>query len=45
LKPGQLNFFSTGEGSIAHLGMLVLAKSVFVFLGVEHDEIFTKASG
>jgi len=24
-KPGALNFSSTGEGSIAHIGMLMLA--------------------
>src|SRR5690242_16433051 len=30
-KPGALNFSSTGDGSIAHLGMLIIAKK----LGIE----------
>jgi tripartite-type tricarboxylate transporter receptor subunit TctC len=34
-KPGALNYSSTGEGSIAHLGMLVLAKK----LGIEMTHI------
>jgi tripartite-type tricarboxylate transporter receptor subunit TctC len=34
-KPGSLNYSSTGEGSIAHLGMLVLAKK----LGIEMTHI------
>jgi hypothetical protein len=34
-RPGALNYSSTGEGSIAHLGMLVLAKK----LGIEMTHI------
>ena len=39
-KPGALNYSSTGEGSIAHLGMLVLAKK----LGIEMTHIPYKSS-
>jgi tripartite-type tricarboxylate transporter receptor subunit TctC len=39
-KPGQLNFSSTGEGSIAHLGMLVLAKK----LGIEMTHVPYKST-
>jgi len=31
-KPGSLNYSSTGEGSIAHLGMLVLAKKLGIVM-------------
>jgi tripartite-type tricarboxylate transporter receptor subunit TctC len=34
-KPGSLNFSSTGEGSIAHLGMLIIAKK----LGIEMTHV------
>jgi tripartite-type tricarboxylate transporter receptor subunit TctC len=39
-KPGSLNFSSTGEGSIAHLGMLVLAKK----LGIEMTHVPYKST-
>ena len=39
-KPGALNYSSTGEGSIAHLGMLVLAKK----LGIEMTHIPYKST-
>jgi tripartite-type tricarboxylate transporter receptor subunit TctC len=39
-KPGFLNYSSTGEGSIAHLGMLVLAKK----LGIEMTHIPYKST-
>ena len=39
-KPGALNYSSTGEGSIAHLGMLVLAKK----LGIEMTHIPDKST-
>jgi tripartite-type tricarboxylate transporter receptor subunit TctC len=39
-KPGSLNYSSTGEGSIAHLGMLVLAKK----LGIEMTHIPYKST-
>jgi tripartite-type tricarboxylate transporter receptor subunit TctC len=39
-KPGALNFSSTGEGSIAHLGMLVLAKK----LGIEMTHVPYKST-
>jgi tripartite-type tricarboxylate transporter receptor subunit TctC len=39
-KPGQLNFSSTGVGSIAHLGMLVLAKK----LGIEMTHVPYKST-
>ena len=39
-KPGALNYSSTGEGSIAHLGMLVLAKK----LGIEMTHVPYKST-
>jgi tripartite-type tricarboxylate transporter receptor subunit TctC len=39
-KPGALNFSSTGEGSIAHIGMLMLAKK----LGVEMTHVPYKST-
>ena len=39
-KPGSLNYSSTGEGSIAHLGMLVLAKK----LGIEMTHVPYKST-
>jgi tripartite-type tricarboxylate transporter receptor subunit TctC len=39
-KPGGLNFSSTGEGSIAHLGMLTLAKK----LGIEMTHVPYKST-
>jgi len=39
-KPGALNFSSTGEGSIAHLGMLLLAKK----LGIEMTHVPYKST-
>ena len=39
-KPGALNYSSTGEGSIAHLGMLVLAKKI----GIEMTHIPYKST-
>jgi tripartite-type tricarboxylate transporter receptor subunit TctC len=39
-KPGALNFSSTGEGSIAHLGMLILAKK----LGIEMTHVPYKST-
>jgi tripartite-type tricarboxylate transporter receptor subunit TctC len=39
-KPGQLNFSSTGEGSIAHIGMLLLAKK----LGIEMTHVPYKST-
>jgi tripartite-type tricarboxylate transporter receptor subunit TctC len=39
-KPGALNFSSTGEGSIAHLGMLMLAEK----LGIEMTHVPYKST-
>jgi tripartite-type tricarboxylate transporter receptor subunit TctC len=39
-KPGSLNFSSTGDGSIAHLGMLILAKK----LGIEMTHVPYKST-
>jgi tripartite-type tricarboxylate transporter receptor subunit TctC len=39
-QPGALNFSSTGEGSIAHLGMLMLAKK----LGIEMTHVPYKST-
>jgi tripartite-type tricarboxylate transporter receptor subunit TctC len=39
-KPGALNFSSTGEGSIAHLGMLIIAKN----LGIEMTHVPYKST-
>jgi tripartite-type tricarboxylate transporter receptor subunit TctC len=39
-KPGALNFSSTGEGSISHLGMLMLAKN----LGIEMTHVPYKST-
>jgi tripartite-type tricarboxylate transporter receptor subunit TctC len=39
-KPGALNFSSTGDGSIAHLGMLIIAKK----LGIEMTHVPYKST-
>src|SRR5204862_2588494 len=39
-KPGALNFSSTGEGSVAHLGMLMIAKK----LGIELTHVPYKST-
>jgi tripartite-type tricarboxylate transporter receptor subunit TctC len=39
-KPGTLNFSSTGDGSIAHLGMLIIAKK----LGIEMTHVPYKST-
>jgi tripartite-type tricarboxylate transporter receptor subunit TctC len=39
-KPGALNYSSTGEGSIAHLGMLIIAKK----LGIEMTHVPYKST-
>jgi tripartite-type tricarboxylate transporter receptor subunit TctC len=39
-KPGSLNFSSTGDGSIAHLGMLIIAKK----LGIEMTHVPYKST-
>jgi tripartite-type tricarboxylate transporter receptor subunit TctC len=39
-KPGALNFSSTGDGSIAHLGMLIIAKN----LGIEMTHVPYKST-
>lgn len=39
-KPGSLNYSSTGEGSIAHLGMLIIAKK----LGIEMTHVPYKST-
>jgi tripartite-type tricarboxylate transporter receptor subunit TctC len=39
-KPGSLNYSSTGEGSVAHLGMLILAKE----LGIQMTHVPYKST-